>query len=749
MTIDPFAPISGGASPAPAPVAPASVPAWLPVLPVPPSAPNPPKEHPTKGRPSAVWTYRDSAGAVLALVARFEKPDGGKDVLPLTWCRNASGREGWRWAAIPENRPLYGLDRLAQRPASLVIVTEGEKAADAAAALLPDHVATTSSGGGKAAAKSDWSPLAGRAVVIWPDADAPGQAYADEVARLALAAGAISVRVIVPPQGVTKGWDAADAKEEGLNPAKVLDLIRAAKEVAPAPSGNDFAPVDAAMRPAPETAPETAPDSLADTAKQGGRGKRRERKNPPKRDAFLASLDAADLWHSPEKVGFATVPVNGHLEHWRLDSAAFARWAAGQFYRATGNAPAGQMLADALRVLQVRAIEDGPCHKTFLRTAWDGQACWLDLCDDAWRAVRITAGGWEVVARPAVKFLRGETMHALPEPEAGHLIEELRVFINADDGDFRLIVAWLVAALWGRGSAFPVLALGGEQGSGKSTMARLLRGLVDPSAVSGLAQPKDERDLFTMAISSHVLSFDNLSKVENWFSDSVCRLSTGSGFLTRKLHSDAEPFWFAGSRPVLVNGIPSLTGRADMADRSLTVRLLRIDETARQSEDDFWAAWEAVRPGIIGALLDAVAAAVRRYDATKLERAPRMADFARLMAAAEPGLGWMAGEFMAAYEANRRETAEAVFEGDPVAVAIERLMREEHPTGRWEGTATALLAALTRLGAEDATGGKFLPLKPNTLGDAVARAAPLLRAKGIAVEKRRAAGSRTILISWL
>ncbi|NBN65939.1 hypothetical protein GWI71_19775 [Microvirga tunisiensis] len=407
------------------------------------------------------------------------------------------------------------------------------------------------------------------------------------------------------------------------------------------------------------------------------------------------------------------------------------------------------MLADALRVLQVRAIEEGPCHRTFLRTAWDGQACWLDLCDDAWRAVRITGNGWEVIARPSVKFLRGETMHALPEPEAGHLIEELRSFINADDGDFRLIVAWLVAALWGRGSAFPVLALGGEQGSGKSTMARLLRGLVDPSAVSGLAQPKDERDLFTMAISSHVLSFDNLSKVENWFSDSVCRLSTSSGFLTRKLHSDAEPFWFAGSRPVLVNGIPSLTGRADMADRSLTVRLLRIDETARQSEDDFWAAWEAVRPGIIGALLDAVAAAVRRYDSTKLERAPRMADFARLMAAAEPGLGWTAGEFITAYEANRRETAEAVFEGDPVAVAIERLMREEHPTGKWEGTATALLAALTRLGAEDATGGKFLPLKPNTLGDAVARAAPLLRAKGIAVEKRRAAGSRTILITWL
>jgi putative DNA primase/helicase len=87
------------------------------------------------------------------------------------------GRE-WRWLGFPKPRPLYGLDRLAARPKAPVVVTEGEKAADAAALLLLDHVAVTSPGGSKAAKAADWSPLAGRHVVIWPDNDAPGQAYA-------------------------------------------------------------------------------------------------------------------------------------------------------------------------------------------------------------------------------------------------------------------------------------------------------------------------------------------------------------------------------------------------------------------------------------------------------------------------------------------------------------------------------------------------------------------------------------------
>ncbi len=133
-----------------------------------------------------------------------------------------------------------------------------------------------------------------------------------------------------------------------------------------------------------------------------------------------------------------------------------------------------------MRILEVKAIADGPRFTPLTRIGWHEGASWLDMCDDAWRAVEITGSGWEVVNKPPVKFVRSEVMAALPDPEGGHMIEELRGFVNAEDDDFKLIIGWLIASLWGKSTVFPVLALGGEQGSGKSTMARLLRTLVGP-----------------------------------------------------------------------------------------------------------------------------------------------------------------------------------------------------------------------------------------------------------------------------
>ncbi|WP_417687960.1 DUF6371 domain-containing protein [Roseibium sp.] len=688
------------------------------LVPVPVSAPQAPSAHPKLGEPSKVWRYVDEQGCLLGFVLRFEAEDGSKSFRPLCLFEEP-GALRWRWQAWPENRPLYGLDKMAQNPTAPIIITEGEKAADAAQVLLPDHIAITSPGGSNGAAKTDWSPLKDRSVIIWPDADPAGSKYADAVAERAEHAGANSITRLEPPKDVGSGWDAADALQAGWSPDQALNFVR---------SGQSIRSVETKTK----------------SASQTMRKPQSNRKKKP--SSILSAADGAELWHTPQMQAYASIEVNGHTEHWRIDGIHFKRWFSGRIYHQTGHVPSGQAISDALRVLEVRALEDGACHRPMLRAGWDGEACWLDLCDEHWRAVKITRHGWEIVDKPKARFLRNETMAALPEPEPGTMIETFRSFVNADDNDFQLIVAWLVASLFGRGKTFPVLALGGEQGSGKTTMARLLRSLTDPSDVSALATPKDGRDLVVMAVNNHVLSFDNVSKVESWFSDAVCRLATGAGFITRKLHSDADPFWFQGSRPVILNGIPSLTDRADLAERSLTVRLLRIDEAGRQTEDEFWKAWDQSKPGILGALLDAVSTALRNWDAVDLKQKPRMADFAHLITAAEPGLGWETGEFMSAYTANRKATTEAVFESDPVAVAILKFIQEEHPTNGWEGTATELLGHLNRIVSDDLRRSRFWPAKPNALGNAVDRAAPLLRHRGIQTTKRSTGAKRLIFL---
>lgn len=183
------------------------------------------------------WLYRDEAGGRIGYVCRFDKPEGGKDVVPLAyWVNTSTGEMAWRFAAFPKPRPIYGLDRLAANPTAQVLIVEGEKAADAAQKLFGSRLVVVSwPGGGKAVRYVDWSPLKGRRVGLWPDADQktypekhelagelmpfieqPGTVAMVDVAE-ALEGLAESVRFITPPQGVPDGWDLADDLPEGFN----------------------------------------------------------------------------------------------------------------------------------------------------------------------------------------------------------------------------------------------------------------------------------------------------------------------------------------------------------------------------------------------------------------------------------------------------------------------------------------------------------------------------------------------------
>ena len=204
---------------------------WM--APVPADAPEPRASHNAKGRPSKAWPYRNAAGEVLHWVCRFESPGGGKDVLPQTLWRDG-GRYEWRWKAAPVPRPLFGLDELAAAPAAPVLIVEGEKTADAAARLFPDFAVMTWSGGSKATGNADWSPLAGRRVVIVPDADLAGREAADKVKSAAMMAGAEGVAVAAIPADLPEGWDCADAFPDSFPQAALRELVAAALETASA-----------------------------------------------------------------------------------------------------------------------------------------------------------------------------------------------------------------------------------------------------------------------------------------------------------------------------------------------------------------------------------------------------------------------------------------------------------------------------------------------------------------------------------
>jgi hypothetical protein len=255
--------------------------------------------------------------------------------------------------------------------------------------------------------------------------------------------------------------------------------------------------------------------------------------------------------------------------------------------------------------------------------------------------------------------------------------------------------------------------------------------------------PREDRDLVISASNSWLLVFDNLSAAPAWFSDGLCRLATGSGYATRMLHTDREEMIFDGIRPSMMNGISQLTDAPDLGGRALNVHLCAIPEERRRCDVELWAEFEEAWPRIMGGLFDGVSAALRNYGKVRLGRAPRMADFVKWIVAAEGGLGWESGVFLDIYEANQRDVADAAFEADAIAVAIQKLVTLRG--GRFEDTPTVLLASLNDVVEETIRKSKYWPANATQLGSRVTRATPLFKVRGWKIERRHS-GARTITI---
>jgi hypothetical protein len=459
-------------------------------------------------------------------------------------------------------------------------------------------------------------------------------------------------------------------------------------------------------------------------------------------DKLIELAKSTDLFHGDDGKSYADVDMNGHRETWPIRTKGFRRWLTAQFFKDTGGAPGSEALQSALSVIEARAHFGGPKRRVNLRVASHEGRLYLDLCDDEWRAVEIDPEGWRVVSNPPVRFRRTAGMKALPVPEAGGAIHDLRRFLNVkSDKDFVLVVSWAMAVLRDCGP-YPVMVLSGEQGSAKSTFSGMLRSLLDPNSAPLRTLPREDRDLFIAANNGHVLAFDNVSGLSAWISDTLCRLATGGGFAIRELYSDQDETLFEASRPIILNGIEDIVSRPDLADRALFLMLQAIPEEQRRPERELWAEFNAERPRLLGALLDAVSRGLAELPRTHLKGLPRMADFA-LWATACVTAFQPPGAFMRAYSGNRSEAVDGVIDADPVASAVRGLMLDQ---SEWTGTASDLLSALAAVVGDRVSRSKSWPEGARALSGRLRRAATFLRADGIEIGFKLEGRARTRMI---
>lgn len=413
---------------------------------------------------------------------------------------------------------------------------------------------------------------------------------------------------------------------------------------------------------------------------------------------------------------------------------------AAAFFEAFGRAPTASALADAMAVIEGTAASSEPVDVP-LRVGRHGSAVVLDLGGPDGRAVVVRPGVWELVDRSPVLFRRTNLTVPLPVPSRrgdrgddgdDPVLSFLRD-LNAGLDQLRLLVGWLIAALIPE-IPHPVLALFGEQGTGKSTAGRVIGSIVDLTAAPLRSAPRHEDQWTVAAAGSWVVVLDNLSSVPPWLSDALCRAVTGDGAVKRQLYTDADVSVLKFRRCIVMTSIDAGVLRGDLAERLLPLHLERIDSTERRTEADIVERFDADHGALLGALLDLLAQVLTVLPDVELVELPRMADFARVLAALDKVTGWNTLE---PYLGVGDELAEDVIDSDPVAQAVVALVNTE---GSWSGSASDLLQKITNL---DARLPKDWPTQPNALSGRLKRAATALRSVGLVVEQGDGRDRRT------
>lgn len=330
-----------------------------------------------------------------------------------------------------------------------------------------------------------------------------------------------------------------------------------------------------------------------------------------------------------------------------------------------------------------------------------------------------------------VRFVRPFGLLPLPTPVVGGSLAELRKFVNVEDDDLPLLLAFVVGCFHPSGP-YSLLQIAGEQGSAKSSLMRFIHDFVDPNIAVGNTFPKDDKDLLVGAQLRWLMSFDNVPDLNRKVSALLCMIVTGAASTNRKLFSDDAQSILRAKRPIILTAIANVVTASDLLDRTLTLVLPTIPPENRKSE--FAIAQELRRAGvrgrIFGFILDGVAAALAGHAAVQRDDMPRLADLFTWVTAAEPALGLPSGSAIEALKRQSVEESEHVTDSQ-FARAIVQLCEEG-----FDGIASDIVDRFPAL-----------DLNFRQVGSQLREIAPDLRRQGYIVATRKSGNRRKIQLS--
>lgn len=658
--------------------------------------------------------YTDVRGGVRYGKERWEPSKDGRRNKDCFFYRDHPGKprqyqKVFEGPGAPQRVPwrLHLLVKAIERKVSRIFWVEGEPCVEALEAL--GEVATT------AGACGDWRPDMAQwfegasRVVIIADNDDPGIRHAQQVAA-ALGAKGIDTE-IVRGRVQSKGADIVDHLAAGFT---LDDLVPV--------EGDDLRKSLADAPPAPK---EPVGNGTTDPQDEGGE---RESKRGPSQASQLAALARAryELFMSEDGRPYAVKQDGANIALPLRGKAGLRSQLARLFTdEHGGSVPSQSGLADAMTVLEGVASAADP-RVPHLRVARHYEDIVVDLGTADGRCVIVGPDGWRRAPRSPVLFRRSGAMKPLPEPvRDGDGLPKLQGLLNTSEEGFRLLVAWLVACFIPE-LPHPILTFRGEQGTGKSYAAKMVIGIIDPSGAPKRTAPRDIKSWATQAFNSWALCLDNISTIPDWLSDALCRAVTGDGIVDRALYTDDDVVVLEFRRVLAMTTIDAGALAGDLAERLLTIELLLIPDSSRREEGEMDAAYTEAHASILASLFDLLSQVLKVLPDVHLTERPRMADFARILAAVDQVKDWKTLE---TYKATARDAIADVLDGEPFAQAVVALVDK----AGIDGITVTASELLERVPTPDRLPKKW-PKDPTRAGGQLKRLAPALRTIGIEVD---------------
>ncbi|TMN21918.1 hypothetical protein [Lentibacillus cibarius] len=473
------------------------------------------------------------------------------------------------------------------------------------------------------------------------------------------------------------------------------------------------------------------------TSKQQSIKKRAEKNQLTISEVLLKlSDDARSYFVTESEEVFATIPINKINQTVDISSSTFKQWLRNQYYIIFKKPVSNSHIQEVIDTICAREVMGSKAKKKIhFRICEEKGKLFIDLINDNQDVIEISESGWNMKRQQElnIHFERPNTSNSIQKPIGNGDLSKLRKYIPLEENDYKLVLSFIIGCFMPDGP-YPILILQGSQGSGKSTLSKIIKSIVDPSVVMAQSPPKKEKDLFVAASYNHLLVFDNLSGIDSRMSDALCKLSTGIAMVSKKLFTDKDQATMTAKKPLILNGIDYIAKRSDLADRSIIINLPKMSSESVQAEKDLWKNFYNDLPDILGGICDVLSVILRDYNSIKLEKNSRMADFVKWVTAAESWLGYGEGEFIKCYEANKSDAALESLEQNLLAYSIYELVKSNN---KLRGNSTSILKQLRdklkTLGIEP----KENWIAANKLKDSITRVEPILNRLDIYYEYKR------------